>query len=409
MSLKALRLPTQRRLPTQPRLPARQRLLSWRWPLAVLAAVLLAAFFGLVLARSSGQGLLDPDAAGPDGGRALTHVLREHGVDVRARRNYQSVQEDISGANGPLTLFVARPDLLVGQRAGDLVQLLADAPVDLVLVGADNRLLSDLDLPVGAQLLGDAEGDVAPDCDAPVPQRAGSAGTGGFGYRLDQTQKDASVLSSLVCYPKAGTHGLVELSRRDGRRTTLIGSPAIMTNAHLADSGNAALAVGVLGQHPLVVWWNPDPSDVDQLDEPTSLSALLPDGVRFGAVQLALVLGVVVLWRGRRLGRLVFEPLPVQVRAIETTRGRAQLYRRARARGRAAQVLRATCVRRLAVRCGLPRTAPVPTVVDAVASMTGLDPAHVGALLVGPDPTDDPALVVLARALDALETEVHRS
>ena len=58
----------------------------------------------------------------------------------------------------------------------------------------------------------------------------------------------------------------------------------------------------------------------------------------------------------RRLGRLVREPLPVVVRAVETTERRGRLYRRAGDRARAAAVLRLApadrLARRLAVRRG---------------------------------------------------------
>jgi hypothetical protein len=121
-----------------------------------------------------------------------------------------------------------------------------------------------------------------------------------------------------------------------------------------------------------------------------------------------VVLLLVVLWRGRRLGRLVAEPLPVVVRSVETTLGRAALYRRSRARGRAAQVLRAAAGRRIAVACGLPRTAAPAVVADLVAARTGRRTADVAALLSGSAPTDDLELVRLARALDSVESELRR-
>ncbi len=257
---------------------------------------------------------------------------------------------------------------------------------------------------------------VAPACDAPVPVRAGDAVLGSTGYSAGGLggSGGAGIVTTTACYPvEVGdgrtAAGYLELAHRDGRRTTLLGSGAALTNERLVDAGDAALALGLLGRHPVLVWWTPDPLDGGTLDEPPSLAALLPAGVRFAAMQLLVALGVVVLWRGRRLGRLVVEPLPVVVRAIETTYGRGQLYRRARARGRAAQVLRAAAVSRLGQRCGLPRHADPHQVAAAVAAAGGRSPADVDALLVGPDPTDDAYLVQLARDLDALETEVHRT
>ena len=70
-------------------------------------------------------------------------------------------------------------------------------------------------------------------------------------------------------------------------------------------------------------------------------------------------------------------------------------------------MLRAATTRRIALRCGLPRTADPGEVATLVASRTGRADADVHALLAGPEPADDAALVALARQLDVLETEVR--
>jgi hypothetical protein len=117
---------------------------------------------------------------------------------------------------------------------------------------------------------------------------------------------------------------------------------------------------------------------------------------------------LVAVWRARRLGPVVTEPLPVVVRAAEATEGRARLYRRARARDRAADALRGAAVSRLAPRFGL-GTAPDPqALAESLARHTGRPPHLVADLLYGPVPDDDAGLVALADALDALEEEVRR-
>ena len=83
-------------------------------------------------------------------------------------------------------------------------------------------------------------------------------------------------------------------------------------------------------------------------------------------VGVAVVLLAVV--RGRRLGRLVREPLPVVVRAIETTESRGRLYRRAGDRERAAAVLRAGTAQRLTARLALARGAAPAALVGAVSA-----------------------------------------
>ena len=78
---------------------------------------------------------------------------------------------------------------------------------------------------------------------------------------------------------------------------------------------------------------------------------LIPDNVIWMVVQLWLTVILIALWKGRRIGPLVAEDLPVVVRASETVEGRGRLYRSRRARDRAAQALRTATIQRM-----LPRT-----------------------------------------------------
>ena len=200
------------------------------------------------------------------------------------------------------------------------------------------------------------------------------------------------------------------MAESDGRRIVALSDMAPLTNQHLAEQGNAALVLRALGRHERLVWYIPSLDDVGTGGETEAAPAqLLPPVVPLLALQLLLVVAVVALWRGRRLGRLVTENLPVVVRAGETTRGRGRLYRRGRSYGHAAAALRAGTAARSAGRLGLPRSAPAPLVVDAIARAAGRRPADVEALLYGPPPTDDRGLARLARDLDHLESEVHRT
>ena len=63
-------------------------------------------------------------------------------------------------------------------------------------------------------------------------------------------------------------------------------------------------------------------------------------GLGLGLVQMLVAVAVLALWRARRLGRVVEEPLPVVVKAIETTQRRGRLDRKARDRQHAAAALR---------------------------------------------------------------------
>ncbi|MFE0700387.1 hypothetical protein [Streptomyces sp. NPDC058872] len=62
---------------------------------------------------------------------------------------------------------------------------------------------------------------------------------------------------------------------------------------------------------------------------------LIPSGRLWGTLRLAVAVLLAVPWRGRHLGPLFtepLEPLPVALRAPETTEGRARLHHRANAR-----------------------------------------------------------------------------
>jgi hypothetical protein len=112
------------------------------------------------------------------------------------------------------------------------------------------------------------------------------------------------------------------------------------------------------------------------------------------------------LWRMRRLGPLIPEPLPVVVRACETVEGHGRLYRSRRARDRAAAALRGAALGRITIRLGLPRDAPPDVACQELASRTGREADEIRAILFGPVPRDDAALVQLTTDLDALEGQV---
>jgi hypothetical protein len=97
------------------------------------------------------------------------------------------------------------------------------------------------------------------------------------------------------------------------------------------------------------------------------------------------------------------------VRASETMEGRARLYERSNSRLHALDALRVGTVTRLATTCGLPRTASVGEVVDAVAALTGRDRTAVADILIDHVPSSDAELVHLSDQLLRLEVDAARA
>jgi hypothetical protein len=206
------------------------------------------------------------------------------------------------------------------------------------------------------------------------------------------------------CYSLDGAPSLLRYADA-GRTITVIGSGEFMTNRRLAEDGNAALALNLTGVRPSVTWLAPrTPQGLATGD--TSLTDMIPSGVKWAVLQLGIAVGVVALWRGRRLGPLVTERLPVVVRASETAQGRGRLYRARRARDRAAVALRAGWFDRVVPRLGLSGISTGEEIVAATAARTGQDAQQIRAVLYGAPPGDDDALVALARHLDTLERQV---
>jgi hypothetical protein len=245
-----------------------------------------------------------------------------------------------------------------------------------------------------------------PACDLPQATLAGSAYTGGATFTSPE--------GAMRCYLASGKPSLVSY-RQEFRTITVVGDGQFMTNLRLAEDGNAALALNLTGRTSTVIWLtDPAPGDpgyapADGLAGPEgkTLYDLIPGGVGWAAVQLALAVLLVAFWRGRRLGPVVAERLPVVVRAAETVEGRGRLYRARRARDRASAALRAAALDRMTPRLGLSRDATPDEILAALAMRTGDGAARLRFDLYGPAPTDDPGLVSLADRLDAVERRVR--
>jgi protein-S-isoprenylcysteine O-methyltransferase Ste14 len=375
-----------------------------RWPLTVVVVALVVVLLSSLLTARTSTVPLAPDNPGPGGARALAEILRAQGVQIDDTR---SVAQAVALADKGTTLLVTTTSPLFDEH----IAALSDVEADLVLIA-----------PVGyhlAQLTDDAvrtggsatSGLAEAGCDDPDAQAAGAIET------TDRTLV-TSAPDVVLCFPtpgaaqtegaeRAGAYAVLTVR---GRTVTVINEASLMTNAFLAEDGNAALLLRALGRHETLVWFVPTFSSASAgLDTGPGLTEILPPWATILGVQLLVVALALALWRGRRLGPVVTEPLPITVRAAETTLGRARLYRRARSWGHAGAALRAGTAQRCATRLGLPRSAGATDVIDALARATGRPTEQVAGLLYGPPPTDDAGLLQLARLLDELESEVHRT
>lgn len=372
--------------------PARtvwQGLRKWWW---VLALVVLLVGLGVYNAFSgTNNRAMDPKNPGPRGAMALATILTEQGVDVIP---VTSVDQALRFADGDATLFLVNwHDLDADARAE-----IANADADIAIAGSPYAALDGLTTAVSSTPMGTTQA-VQAECgnpDAVASSRIGDS----FG---GVSPGPGAPTGLEICFPTSEDSGLYAAWEEDGQRWHYIADASIGSNGLLAKHGHAALMLRVLGAHPTVVWFDYVPTPQGVFDSPSHLPPWGVPLIALGAITALLA----AFWQGRRMGRVVIEPLPVVVLPGEAIKGRARLYQKSKAAGHAAAALRAGTVTRLAHRLGLSRHADAATVIDAVASSSGRDRHEVGTILYGPAPASDSALVELNAALAQLEREVH--
>ncbi|BBY06072.1 DUF4350 domain-containing protein [Mycobacterium noviomagense] len=363
--------------------PPRAR--TWLWVALTLVALAAIAALGTYLTAPRPGGVMDPASTGRHGAHALVALLREHGVEVVVAGSVADVER---AARPDTLLLFAQTQHLVDDA---LLDRLAQVPGDRLLVEPTSRARAAL--TPGLRIGGASTFDHEPDC---ALREANRAGTVQFGptntYTADQ--------------PLTSCYDGVLVRYRDGARTvTVVGNAGFMTNGDLLRAGNAALAMNLAGQRPRLIWYAPQHIEGERSSSATIFDAI-PGKVDWIVLQLAVVVVLLAVWQGRRLGPVVAEDLPVVVRASETVEGRGRLYRSRRARDRAAEALRTATLQRLLPRIGLAVNAPAAAVVTAVAQRSAASPEFVGHILFGPPPVTDSDLVHLAQALDDIERQV---
>jgi hypothetical protein len=369
-----------------------RRALFW---VGVGVFVLIVAVVAFATAGSGEPGdPLDPTNPAPAGAMAVAEVLKQQGVEVIATESFAETEHAVE--KDSTTLLI-----------DDWRSILSDDRVRAAVALADQTVLIDPSFGALAAVApelaqaGEVPRQLSADCSVRAVQKAGIVAGGGSGYRVIDEGADA-----VTCLRSGDdVYSLIQLPRSWGTLTVLGVAPAL-TNEFVANEGNAALALNLLGSTHRLVWYQPGLDDVQ--DNSATLGELTPAWVTPVLSLLVITFIVGAMWRGRRLGPLVIENLPVTVRANETMLGRARLYERSSSRLRALDSLRIGSIQRLAALCGLPRVATVDEVIAAVASIAGAQPGEVRRILVDAEPATDGQLMALSDQLIQLEREVHK-
>ena len=364
-------------------------------------AAVLVVLSVLTVGSATYGGDLDPDNPRGNGAQAVARVLAGHGVDVTVVRGAAALER--TDVDADTTVLVTSTEQL-GRATTRALGRHTTAAGALVLASPAPTVIRTLGLPLTVAGTRGGDGTEAGCTDDLLAGLTVATGpSAGYGPR------GAASMTGCFQAPDVERGGTVALVARVERptRTYAVGATDLFTNARVTDADNAAVALRLLGQHDRLVWYVPDVRDVPAGDA-GSVSAQLPRGLAPALWLVAAAFLATMLWRGRRLGPLVVEPLPVVVKAVESTQGRGRLYRRVRDRAHAAGILRAATARRLTTHLRLPPGTSPGALVAPVAQACGRDPRSVADLLISRPVPDDTALTRLADDLAALEKEVHR-
>jgi len=358
-----------------------------------IGALLAGLVAYLAVTSVTGNGDKRPLSArnpAPDGAMATAEILGRHGVSVTPTDTLEETKAALS-ANPEATVLLYDPRGFLDQ---DQVQDVAAAADRLVLVKPRLRSLGGLgpDFRPGG-VVPEATTVIEPRCDQEDATAAGKISAQGPVF-----------WGPVVCYPiRDGGPGVYAASA-DGR-VVVIGSTEVLDNGHLASEGNAALALRTLGNNAELVWYMPGIEDIAASDSRPTLNELAPRWLAFAGPWLGLVAVLAIAWRGRRMGPLVFEPLPVVVKAAETAEGRARLYQDSRAVGRAADNLRAGTLTRLARHFNLGADATTEAILDACSHRLGRPAPEIRSVLIDAMPANEGQLVQWAQQIERIEEE----
>jgi hypothetical protein len=383
--------------------PGRRRTRRW----LIAGAVVVALFAALVTAtaflpESPDRMPLSATNPRPNGVRALAQVLERNGVEVVQET---TLAEAVAAAPALTTLVVVLTQDLSEAAIAELNQVRAD----LVVVHAGGYGVTSIDALTEGRVTTDywwSPTDLPPraDCSDPDAEAAGTL-----------TASDAALYpldyGVVACFANPDEVALYASLYTREHRVTVIAGDDWLRNDTILEEGNAALALRVFGRRAKLVWYLPGGDAVATGTEaggPFDLFTLLPPWSRAVLAVLLVAGASAALWRGRRFGALVPEPMPVEIPASEVAGGLARLYRQAGSRGHAAAGLRAATLHRLARRLGLPASAPAELVVERLGQHTGYSPEYLHGLFYGPPPPTDAALVELATALTDLERKPTR-
>lgn len=357
---------------------------------------------------------LDPRSAEPDGTRALTEVLKDQGVDV----TILTQPAEVSGSFEGKTLAFIGTRYLYSDDFDYIMEHARDAE-RVVVASVDVGYFYDLGIELDEDYLFEypaSDDDTIGEGDTEHERPEFSQLTDCRDI-FGQTTKITNNPNVITFEPDTGYRScfsddlggyVVAIDKTDTHpQIIVVGSDILFTNREITSFDNAAAALTLLGSTDKLVWYYSELNGDTPFDstEGTVWKFLPPWAFPMGLLALVTVLAI-MLWQGRRFGRLATERLPVTIKSAETTHSLGRLYERSRDLTVTYTHLQYDARQRIIRILNLPTGVSEDALVNAVAFRTGREKDNVRALLTHSIIHSEKHMLSLANELATLIQEV---
>lgn len=359
----------------------------------------------------------DPKSPAPSGTKALAEVLKDEGVDITLVHFPDEIPDSTAGS----TVAIIGSTYLTDDQFVEAIDKARDAD-RIVLVDIDEWILQEIDLSFTVDYSRvdysrpspETNADTVPEENARELSVKDNPCSDIFGKAREISNSSwfyeptAEVTDYRMCFTDDIGGYIIALAPRDNLpQTVLFEVGDIFTNESITDYDNAAAALTLLGSNEKLIWYFPQP-DINFTIDPTEGTywVFFPDWFFPASYLLLFITLAVMVWKGRRFGRLATERLPITIKSTETTRSLGRLYERSSDTGVTLTHLQEDTRRRLIRLLNLPPTTSTDIVVTAIANRTERDPDQVRHLLYGSLGGPESHMLGLANELAALIQEV---
>jgi len=336
---------------------------------SLIVVAWLAVMVWVALQPERTEGSLGIDDKTSHGAAAITSVLEEHSISVRPAQSVTQLESELRRNPDATVLFHDKHQAMETASFERLEELADLVPADQrvfagVTASQQDYLVDGIDHTANMNFIDELA--ATDQCRLDAAREAGSISSIRQGVVLtDDAQGCFRVVDDSM-----GEQEHVYAFAETANGSIVFADWRMLTNAGLYQNGTATLALWSLGRADSVIWFQPD-FQLDPDSDGQLSPVQLPDWARMGIVWAVIATGIWLLYRARRTGPIIIEPLPAEVPAAETTVGRGRMYAKAKHHRHALTMLQQASRARLARLLQLGAQASSDAVLAETAKQLG--------------------------------------